>query len=145
VRKAVKELRGFGAVAHLSAYTLVAVGRDVVWRVSHEEAIALSGSPGQQVIAEMVDILDGFTSMSGQDVVPLLEPKTGVRVDPEIRGGYPVIDGTRVPYDVVAGLVADGISPAEVAALHPSVTPAAATAALEFDRYVDDYRSTTAA
>jgi uncharacterized protein (DUF433 family) len=145
VRKAVKELRGFGEVAHLSAYTLVAVGRDVVWRVSDEEAIALSGSPGQQVIAEMVDILGGFRSLSGRDVLPLFEPTAGVRVDPEIRGGYPVIDGTRVPYDVVAGLVADGVNPAEVAAFYPSVTPDAAAAALEFEHYVDGYRSPKAA
>jgi uncharacterized protein (DUF433 family) len=145
VRKAVKELRTLGEIHHLSAYALVAVGRDVVWRVSDAEAVALTGSPGQQVIADMVDILGEFTSMTGRDVVPLFQPKQGVRVDPGIRGGYPVIDGTRVPYDVVAGLVADGVPPAEVATFYPSVTPEAASAALDFERYVDGYRAARAA
>jgi uncharacterized protein (DUF433 family)/DNA-binding transcriptional MerR regulator len=144
VRKAVKALRKLGETEHLSAYTLVAVGRDVVWMVSDEEAVALTGKPGQQVIAQMVDILAAFNGMRGRLVVPLFEPERGVRVDPEVRGGYPVIDGTRVPYDLVAGLLADGMDASEVAAFYPSVTPAAAKGALAFARYVDSHRATAA-
>src|SRR5664280_3767450 len=89
VRKAVKSLRSLGETEHLSRYRLVAVGKDVVWRVSDEEAGALTGAPGQLVIAEMVDILAAFTNMWGRNVVPLCEPTPGVRVDPDIRGGVP--------------------------------------------------------
>lgn len=46
--------------------------------------------------------------------------------DPGIRGGQPVIPGTRVPADEVAALIADGLTPTEVHELLPSVSPEAA-------------------
>src|SRR5664280_2954496 len=140
VRKAVKSLRSLGEAEHLSRYRLVAVGKDVVWRVSDEEAVALTGAPGQLVIAEMVDILAAFTNMWGRNVVPLCEPTPGVRVDPDIRGGYPVVAGTRVPYDLVASLLDDGVAPDDVSAFYPSVGSDGARGAVAFARYVDEYR-----
>jgi uncharacterized protein (DUF433 family)/DNA-binding transcriptional MerR regulator len=145
VRKAVKALRKMGETQHLSRYRLVAVGRDVVWKISGEEAVALAGEPGQQVIAEMVDVLAAFAGAHGRTVVPLLQPQHGVRVDPEVRGGYPVIDGTRVPYDLVAGLLMDGMEPREVAAFYPSVAPSAAAGALAFAEYVGAHNGAEAA
>lgn len=141
VRKAVRSLRKMGETEHLSAYKLIAVGRDVVWKVSTELAVDLTGQPGHQVIAEMVDILGAFRGARGREVVPLLRPKPGVAVDPEVRGGYPVIEGTRVPYDVVAALLGDGLGADEVSSFYPSVWPDAANGALDFARYVDEYRS----
>ena len=138
--KAVKSLRSLGETEHLSRYRLVAVGKDVVWRVSDEEAVALTGAPGQLVIAEMVDILAAFTNMWGRNVVPLCEPTPGVRVDPDIRGGYPVVAGTRVPYDLVASLLDDGVAPDDVSAFYPSVGSDGARGVVAFARYVDEYR-----
>ncbi len=140
VRKAVRSLRDMGATEHLSSYQLVAVGRDVVWRVSEEVAVDLTRRPGQQVIAQMVDILAAFRGLHDREVVPLYRPTPGVAVDPEIRGGYPVIAGTRVPYDMVAGLLEDGVSAEEVAGYYPAVSATAARGALAFARYVDGYR-----
>jgi uncharacterized protein (DUF433 family) len=120
VRKAVRSLRALGETEHLWAYRLVAVGRQVVWKVSDELAVDLTRYPGHQVIAEMVDILAAFSAACGREVVPLLHPKPGVEVDPEVRGGYPVIEGTRVPYDLVASLLEDGFAADEVAAFYPS-------------------------
>lgn len=145
VRKAVTALRAMGATDHLSRYTLIAAGGDVVWQVSSEEAIDLTGRPGQHVIAVMVDILGAFRNMQDQGVVPLYRPKPGVSVDPEVLGGYPVIEGTRVPYDVVAGLLDDGLPPENVTAFYPSVEAAAARGAVAFARYVDEYRGASAA
>lgn len=140
VRKAVRRLRDMGATEHLSSYQLVAVGRDVVWKVSDDVAMDLTRYPGQQVIAQMVDILAAFRGAHDREVVPLYRPKPGVVVDPEIRGGYPVIAGTRVPYDMVASLLEDGVSAEEVAGFYPAVTANAARGALAFARYVDGYR-----
>jgi uncharacterized protein (DUF433 family)/DNA-binding transcriptional MerR regulator len=145
VRKAVRSLREMGETEHLSAYTLVAVGRDVVWKVSEDLAVDLTGQTGHQVIAEMVDILAAFRGAHGREVVPLFHPKPGVAVDPEVRGGYPVIDGTRVPYDLVAALLDDGLGVDEVSGFYPSVWPDAARGALDFARYVDEYRRAAAA
>ncbi|HWE91456.1 MAG TPA: DUF433 domain-containing protein [Pseudonocardiaceae bacterium] len=140
VRKAVRNLRDLGEVDHLSSYKLVAVGKDVVWRVSDDAAIDLTRSPGNHVIAEMVDILGPFSGLRDRQVVPLRKPKPGLAVDPEIRGGYPVIEGTRVPYDVVAALVQDGLAPEEVVDFYPSVSPEAAVGARDFAVYVSEYR-----
>jgi uncharacterized protein (DUF433 family)/DNA-binding transcriptional MerR regulator len=145
VRKAVRSLRGMGETQHLSAYQLVALGRDVVWTVSDQLAVDLTRQPGQQVIAQMVDILAAFRGMSGREVVPLLEPKPGVAVDPEVRGGYPVIAGTRVPYDLVAALLMDGVAVEAVSRFYPSVQPHAARGALAFARYVSEHRGAAAA
>jgi hypothetical protein len=84
-----------GETEHLSSYQLVAVGREVVWKVSDDVAVDLTRYPGQQVIAQMVDILAGFRGIHDRAVVPLYQPKPGVEVDPEIRGGYPVIADRR--------------------------------------------------
>jgi uncharacterized protein (DUF433 family) len=140
VRKAVQSLRDMGATEHLSSYQLVAVGRDVVWKISAEVAVDLTRRPGQQVIAQMVDILAAFRGPHDRDVVPLYRPKPGVAVDPEVRGGYPVIAGTRVPYDMVASLLEDGVTAEEVAGFYPAVSATAARGALAFARYVDGYR-----
>jgi uncharacterized protein (DUF433 family) len=129
-----------GATEHLSAYQLVAVGRDVVWKISDDVAVDLTRRPGQHVIAQMVDILATFRGTQDREVVPLYHPKPGVVVDPEIRGGYPVIAGTRVPYDMVASLLEDGVTPDEVAGFYPAVSADAARGALAFARYVDGYR-----
>ncbi len=145
VRKAVKQLRAFGETEHLSAYTLVAVGRDVAWRRSGDEVIALTGQPGQGVIAAMADIVGAFEGSHGRRVVPLFEPAPGIRVDPEVRGGYPVVDGTRVPFDLVAGLLADGMTESELKAFYPSVSARAARSALTFARYVASHRDPAAA
>lgn len=142
VRKAVRNLRQMGADEHLAAYTLVAMERDVAWLHTSDVAVMLTKHPGQGVIAEMIDILGPFTNMQHRDVVPLHSPAAGVGVDQDVRGGYPVIEGTRVPYDAVAALVDDGVDPADVAAFYPSVDADAARGAVEFARYVDQYRDT---
>jgi hypothetical protein len=49
----------------------------------------------------------------------MYRPKPEVAVDPDIRGGYPVIAGTRVPYDLIAGLLEDGVSAEDVAGFSP--------------------------
>lgn len=134
-RKAIKSLREMGEVEHLASYKLVADGRDVVW-LSDDVAVDLTRSPGQQVIAKMVKIVSLFRTAQGGTVVHLLEPKPGITVDPDVRSGYPVIHGTRVPYDVVAGLLEDGLSIDDVRAFYPSVDAAAVQGAVEFAQHV---------
>lgn len=136
VRKAVEALRAMGQTDHLSGYQLVAVGRDVVWRESTDDAVALTGQPGQQVIARMIDILAGFNDDKGGGIAPLATPAPGVQVDQDVRAGYPVIAGTRVPYDLVASLLADGVAPDRVAGIYPSVSAEAARGALAFAQRV---------
>lgn len=140
IRRAVEQLRVLGEVEHLSTYTLIAVGRDVVWRQSSTDAVALTGQPGQFLLAHMVDILSEFTTKTGVEVRSLQAPEPGVSVNRDILAGYPVIEGTRVPYDLVADLLSDGMTAADVAAIYPSVATDAALGALAFAERVEATR-----
>jgi uncharacterized protein (DUF433 family) len=146
VRKAVRNLRALGGVEHLSNYRLVPVGRNVDWVESDLDSHDLTGlSTSHPVLAQMVDVLDGFTDQDDRDIPPLFRPRHGIEVDPGVRGGYPVIEGTRVPFDAVASLVEDGIPPERIADFYPAVSADNAQGAVEFAHYVDTYRPVQAA
>ncbi|MDQ1665967.1 MAG: hypothetical protein QOH75_1998 [Actinomycetota bacterium] len=144
IRRAIHTLRDLGEREHLSRYRLVAQGRSIVL-VDDGGAVDLVHRPGQQVVAVMADVLAPFTKESGQVVPDLYRPRTEVVVEPQTQGGVPVIRGTRVPYDVVAGLVLDGVGPAEVSRYYPRVGAAAAIDAADFESYVCSYKDNSAA
>lgn len=139
IRRAVASLRRLGHDEHLSEYSLVALGHDVVWRVSVDEAIDLTRNPGHGVLAQMADILAPFLNMQDQAVLDLRRPKPGISVDPSVRGGFPVVEGTRVPYDLVASLLDDGLDIAAISEIYPSVSVEAARGAADFARYVHTF------
>jgi uncharacterized protein (DUF433 family)/DNA-binding transcriptional MerR regulator len=139
IRKAVASLRKLGHDEHLSKYSLVAMGHDVAWRISAEEAIDLTRSPGHGLLIQMIDIFAPFVNRQDQDVVDLRRPKPGISIDPDVRGGFPVVEGTRVPYDLVASLLDDGLNIAAIKDIYPSVSADAARGAAEFARYVDGF------
>lgn len=137
IRKAIRNLRELGMAAHLSEYKLVRVG-DTIVLVEGEEATDLLKHPGNSVLAELVDVFGEFEGRVGQ-VLPFQRPVAGVLVDPEIRGGFPVIDGTRIGYDQVAGLMADSVPAEKIPQFFPSVTADAARAAQRFAAYVEKF------
>lgn len=145
IRRAVASLRKLGHDEHLSEYSLVAMGHDVLWRVSADEAIDLTARPGHGVLAQMADILAPFVNMQDQDVVDLRRPKPGISVDPGVRGGFPVVAGTRVPYDLVASLLDDGVELGAINEIYPSVSIDAALGAADFARYVHTFERQRAA
>jgi UDP-glucose 4-epimerase len=57
----------------------------------------------------MDQVFGPFKDNNGALVRPLFEPFPHVTVSPAVRGGYPVVKGTRVPYDNVATLIRDGV------------------------------------
>lgn len=139
IRKAVASLGQLGHDEHLSEYSSVAMGHDIVLRISADEATDLTGSPGQGLLAQLVDIFGPFVNMQAEDVVDLRRPKPGISVDSEIRGGFPVVEGTRVPYDLVSSLLDDGLDIAAISDLYPSVSVDATRGAADFARYVDGF------
>ncbi|MFC4592290.1 DUF433 domain-containing protein [Sphaerisporangium corydalis] len=58
-------------------------------------------------------------------------------MDPAIRGGVPVITGTRIPYAEVAALLLDGVLPERIRDYYPNVTAVAAMDAAEFIDHID--------
>lgn len=93
---------------------------------------------GNLVVHDLVDVLAPFYR-DGRYIPALLSPRTYVSVDPAVRGGEPVIEGTRIPAAEVAALVRDGIAPERIEEFYPGVGAAAARDALDFADYVDSY------
>jgi uncharacterized protein (DUF433 family)/DNA-binding transcriptional MerR regulator len=139
IRKAVQNLKNLDNFEHLSNYKLVAKGKTIVWIQSEDQMVDVLAQPGQQIIATMQDILGEFVGWTGETVVPLEQPKPGIRINPGVLRGYPVIDSTRVPYDTVASLAADGLDATSIRYFYPSVTDIGVEGAVALDRYVSEY------
>jgi uncharacterized protein (DUF433 family)/DNA-binding transcriptional MerR regulator len=140
IRAAIGHLRDLGEARPLASYRLVSDQRGNIQLLTGDEAINLSSKPGQlQLIAVIGEVIESFAVRAGVLVPDLLHPRPRLAVDPETQGGIPVIAGTRVPYDTVAGLMRDGVPAERISDYYPSVTAEAARDALDFARYVDSY------
>ncbi|MER5418224.1 DUF433 domain-containing protein [Streptosporangium roseum] len=109
-----------------------------IYLAAPDQAVDLVRKKANVVIHELVDVLQPFYR-DGRHIPSLLQPRTHVAVDPAIRGGVPVIEGTRIPCDGVAALLRDGVPPERISDYHPSVTATAALDAADFADYVDGY------
>jgi uncharacterized protein (DUF433 family)/DNA-binding transcriptional MerR regulator len=140
IRAAIGNLRTIGEVSHLASYRLVNDQGGNIQLLTATEAVDLGKNPGQlQLIVVIGDVIEPFAARAGVLVPHLLRPRPWLAVDPETQGGTPVVAGTRVPYDAVAGLMRDGVPAEQIRDYYPSVTAAAAADALDFARYVDSY------
>jgi uncharacterized protein (DUF433 family)/DNA-binding transcriptional MerR regulator len=137
IRKALHTLQNIGESAHLSSYRLVSQGRKSIALVRDDGAVDLVEKPGQSLtVVKLGDLFQSFP-LDDVEVPNLLHPRRRISVDPQVRGGHPVVAGTRVPFELVASLVRDGVPPEKVADFYPSVTAAAARDAADFADYVD--------
>jgi len=135
IRRAVQTLRSIepGEWGHLANYKLVATGTSIVVMTPSGEVLDVDEHAGT-VMDEVLlrDVLNGFQREDGHHVPAMAQPRDHLSVDPGILGGYPVVSGTRVPFDVVAGLADDGYSEAEIIELYPSVRSASIADARSF-------------
>jgi uncharacterized protein (DUF433 family)/DNA-binding transcriptional MerR regulator len=139
VRKVVAWLEQQHPGTHLSAHEVKAEpgGGTAFWISPDGEYLDVLQRPGQGGLkVVMDDVFNSFTTSDGRRVPSLREPTTGVTIDPDVRGGYPVIEGTRIPFHLVVGLQADGMPAEEIAELYPSVTSADVDGAAELARLV---------
>jgi uncharacterized protein (DUF433 family) len=141
IRSAIGSLRDLGDREHLATYTIVTDRAGNIQLVTPAEAVDLTGHPGQQQFfaINISEVVESFTPRAGVVVPDLFQPRPNVAVDLETQGGFPVIAGTRVPYDVVASLVAEGVAPDEISEYYPAVSADAARDAIDFARYVDSF------
>jgi uncharacterized protein (DUF433 family)/DNA-binding transcriptional MerR regulator len=144
IRSAIGNLRDIGEAGHLAFYRLVSDKGGNIQLLTEDQAVSLGKTPGQlQLVAVIGEIIEPFAARAGVLVPHLLRPRPGLSVDPETQGGTPVITGTRVPYDTVAGLMRDGVPADRIADYYPAVSAMAASDALDFARYVDSYDPVT--
>jgi uncharacterized protein (DUF433 family) len=141
IRKAVGKLREFGNLEHLASYKLWSDDGRIVLIEESGGVMDLTHAPGQYLItATMGQVLKQFVNMQGATVVDLRRPRRHVAVDPDTHGGYPVIIGTRLQFDLVSSLVEDGVPPTEIRDFYPSVSAAAARDAADFAKLVQRYK-----
>jgi uncharacterized protein (DUF433 family) len=139
VRKAVRWLETHFPETHLSAHRLRASpGSDSAFWISPDgEYVDVVQRPGQMSFKVVLqDLLGEFTTANGRRVPDLGEPTRGVSIDPDIRAGFPVIEGTRIPFTVISSLKEDGLGDVEIAELYPAVTPNEIAGAVQLARWV---------
>lgn len=139
IRTALNNLRDLGELDHLSKYRLVAHGKKSVVLVAPDgdHAVDLVQQPGQHVtVVKIGDVLESFP-IRDHDVPDLRNPRPRISVHPGVRRGHPVVTGTRISYDLIAGLMRDGVPADKISAYYPGVTADAAKDALAFADYVD--------
>lgn len=145
VRLAIGNLRDLGEVKHLASYRLESDRNGNIQLVREDEAIDLVHGGQRQLFVVLRDVIEAFPIRAGVVVPNLLQPRERLSVDPAIQGGFPVITGTRVPYDAVANLIRDAVPAEQVSEYYPSVSPEAACDAFDFALYVDSYDPSTRA
>lgn len=139
IRRAVATLRGLEAAEweHLARYQLVSTPTTIVVKTPSGQLLDLEHRPGT-VLEEvlMADVLEPFETREGTVVPAMRAPRPHLVIDPHLLGGYPVIAGSRVPFDLVAGLADDGAKPGEIVEMFPSVNKRAIRDAREFAHQV---------
>ncbi|MFD9829016.1 MerR family transcriptional regulator [Tsukamurella tyrosinosolvens] len=133
VRKAFAKMPEFDLTDHPSEYRF-AVADDSIAVWTDEGFLDLVKKPGQYRIVSLADIFRPFRNHRDDDVVDFERPRERLRVDARRLGGWPTIDGTRVPFDTVAD-AAGGDHPISLDNLrhfYPGVSPAAAKDAVDF-------------
>ncbi|MBT0567823.1 DUF433 domain-containing protein [Williamsia sp. CHRR-6] len=133
VRKAFTNLEEFDLTDHPSKYKFaVADGSIAVW--TDEGFMDLVKNPGQYHIVSLADIYRPFRNHRNDEVVDFEHPREMLRGDARRLGGWPTIDGTRVPFDTVADAMSGDspINPEDLRHFYPGVTAAAAADALGF-------------
>lgn len=139
IRRAFMNMSTLDLTEHPSRYSLVNTGRSILVVQTDGEAVDVLEHPGQTTLARMTEILAEFDTPRGK-VVDLRRPRQHLEIREQRLGGWPTIEGTRVPFDVVAELILDGrIAPAEVDAYYPGVSAAAAVDALDFARSIPNW------
>lgn len=133
IRRMFDTLGELDMVEHPSAYKIAKLGSSLGVQRDDGVIIDVAKEPGQEVIGTLENVFAEFEDRKGRKVDDLLHPRQGVEVNPDRLGGWPTIAGTRIPFDTIADLVADGsIPPEKISAYYPGVSAAAARDALSY-------------
>jgi uncharacterized protein (DUF433 family) len=141
VRTAFANLPEFDLTDHPSAYKFASDGRTIaVW--TDNGFMDIVKSPGQFDLYSLDQIFRPFTNMAGIQVADFERPRPRLTVDAHRMGGWPTIEGTRIPYDTIANaLRGDDLAADDLRYYYPGVSGAAAVDALDFANDVDSRRA----
>lgn len=96
-----------------------------------EDSVVNAAKRGHRVFRlDMSEVFEQMGATEGN--VTRLRPADRIVVDPNVRGGTPVIEGTRIPAVLVADLLDEGLDIADVIELYPTLKPADVKAARDY-------------
>ncbi|WP_422934948.1 DUF433 domain-containing protein [Sinomonas sp. P47F7] len=143
IRFAFSSMRELNLTAHPSKYTFFADSKTIAVRDDDGNSIDLVRFPGQMSPFTLADALEPFSNLHGQPVADFFRPRPHLLVTEGRLGGWPTIDGTRVPFDIVAQFLGD--DPDEEAFedleyFYPGVSREAGADAVAFQAEVSAHR-----
>jgi uncharacterized protein (DUF433 family) len=135
IRRAIDWLRDYDEEVDrlLDANFYVNGNGDVTWDEGGT-GLALAANRGGQICVKLSDINRSLGISAGPGKVLNMRPIPEVEINPAVRGGTPVVRGTRVPTELVSELVQSGYTKAEIVELYPSVPPEAIEAIARWER-----------
>lgn len=134
IRKAFNQLQGMDLTEHPSAYELRSDGK-TVYLIEGDAATDLVKNPGQRLLLKLDDLFAPFDNFRGERVVDFRRPRPHLHVSEQRLGGWPTVEDTRVPFDVVADLVStEEIRFDQVEHFYPGVTVDAARDSLSLQQ-----------
>ncbi len=84
------------------------------------------------------ELFEEFNNFRGETVVNFERPAKSLTVHPRTLGGWPVVAGTRVPFDTIAQLVdEESVFVEDIPEMFPRVSIAAARDAIAFSRALE--------
>lgn len=143
IRTAFTNLRGLNFKDHPSAYLFETDGKTISVTDGEGHTVDLVRHRGQMSAFTLEDIFRPFENLQNRTVADFEHPRRCLSVNGSRRGGWPTIDGTRVPFDLVAQFL--GSDPTEedyedLSYYYPEVTRDAAIDALDFNFEVASVR-----
>lgn len=138
VHKAFQALDLFDLTEHPSRYSFGTDGKTIFVRTDDGSAMDLVKTPGAYQLFPFADALGQFANFKDEEVRPLSSPAEGISVRLPRMGGWPTIEGTRIPFDTISSLVDyETVHPEDVQHYYPQVSPQLAQQAVEFDSQVE--------
>lgn len=136
IRRALDTLSDQELQEHISEYRFATDGRSIkVW--TEAGFLDLVNNPGQWEFVSLEDIYAPFENMNGREVPHFLQPSDGIELRADRLGGWPLIEGTRVPFDCITDLLSDeDMSIEEIQEYYPNVSASAVEQAQVFDQKV---------
>ncbi|MFL1999481.1 DUF433 domain-containing protein [Microbacterium sp. A1-JK] len=124
---------------HPSEFIFGTDGKRIFVKTPDGDVVDLTRKPGHLVGEySFEELFAEFNNFRGNAVVPFERPAPYLFVSPRTLGGYPVIAGTRVPFDTIAQLVDDETVFAEdIPEMFPRVSVEAARDAVAFSRSLE--------
>lgn len=137
IRRALDTLDEQALTNHLSEYRFYEDDKEIFVQLPNEDLIMdTTGRPGQLHFTTLEEVFQPFTNFQNRYVPSLENPSPGISVRPDVLGGFPTIENTRVPFDLVVDL-ADGMDPEEINDYYPTLKPADLDFALQFQQKLE--------